>query len=142
MSLNKNRKKPVLFRKCEIDDVKDLHLPLPTQVISNEEHLPIPQTEAQKRVEYELTELAETTSKRLGMSRRQFLATSGGMAAAFLTMNSVFGKFFDVEASELTETSATSERIAKKECIFDIHTHRGAAGRVVPPLIGYRKFAE
>ncbi len=86
MSSNKNQNASGLFRKCEIDDEKKLHLPIPTQVVSNEEHLPIPQTAAQKRVEHELTGLAEKTSKQLGISRRRFLAASGGMAAAFLAM--------------------------------------------------------
>jgi len=35
------------------------------------------------------------------MSRRRFLASSGGMAAAFLAMNEVFGRFFDVNPLEL-----------------------------------------
>jgi predicted TIM-barrel fold metal-dependent hydrolase len=142
MKSKKNMAAPRLFRKSEVDDKNNLHLPIPTQVVSNEEHLPIPQTDAQKRVECELTELADRTSKSLGVTRRQFLAASGGMAAAFLAMNSVFGKFFDVEASELIEPASADEKFPKKEFIFDIHTHHVAAGKVIPPLIGYRKFAE
>ena len=44
------------------------------------------------------------------MSRRQFLKTTGGMAAALLAMNSVFGKFFDIGEIELFETAAFAER--------------------------------
>jgi hypothetical protein len=84
MSRHKNKSVSRLFRKCEVDDEKNLHLPIPTQVISNEEHLPIEQTAAQRRVEHELTEIADRNAKRLGISRRKFLAASGGMAAAFL----------------------------------------------------------
>src|SRR6476646_7525035 len=70
--------------------------PLPTRIVSNEEFPPLPQTEEQCRVEQALNTLTERSSRRLGMSRRRFLQTTGGMAAAFLAMNSVFGRFFDV----------------------------------------------
>jgi uncharacterized protein len=72
-------------------------LPLPTQIVSNEEFAPSAQTEEQRRVEHRLMEIASDSAKRLGISRRKFLASTGGMAAAFLAMNSVFGKFFDVD---------------------------------------------
>jgi uncharacterized protein len=128
------------IRKSDVDQACNRELPIPTQVISNEEFIPIPQTVEQKKVEYQLTELADQTSKRLGISRRKFLATSGGMAAAFLAMNSVFGRFFEVDARELTEPALTSERFQKKEFIFDVHTHHVAAGKriTMPPLLRYR----
>src|SRR5207248_8948790 len=69
-------------------DVADhLHSPVPTQMVSNGEYMPYPQTEKQKRVEARIKELSDTTAAKLGMTRRQFLATSGGMAACFLAMN-------------------------------------------------------
>src|SRR5215831_15437887 len=61
--------------------------PIPTQMISNGEYMPAPQTEKQKQVEQRIQELSESASKKLGMDRRRFLAGSGGMAAAFLAMN-------------------------------------------------------
>jgi hypothetical protein len=65
--------------------------PIPTQIVSNGEYLPPPQSEAQKRVERRIFELAEQNGERLGLSRRQFLQTGCGMAAAFLAMNEVYG---------------------------------------------------
>lgn len=129
-------------RKCDVDDERGIMLPIPTQVVSNEEFLPIPQTKKQREVEHRLTLIAEESAKRLSISRRRFLATSGGMAAAFMAMNSVFGRFFDVEASELTEPQARSERWPKGQFIFDVHTHHVAAGRNIPFVVGYRRFAE
>jgi hypothetical protein len=38
-------------RKCEVDDFLDRHLPVPTQIVSNEEFEPLPQTVEQRRVE-------------------------------------------------------------------------------------------
>jgi predicted TIM-barrel fold metal-dependent hydrolase len=57
------------------------------------------------------------------MSRRDFLKTSGGMAAGFLAMNEVFGETFDVDASEALETDAYREKWPKTEFIFDAQTH-------------------
>src|SRR6266849_5424635 len=43
---------------------------------------------------------------RLGLGRRDFLRTSGGMATALLAMNAVFGRFFDVAEIEAAEPAA------------------------------------
>ena len=129
----------VWIQKCDIDDE---NLPIPTQIVSNEEFDPPAQTEEQKRVEQRIKTIADSAGKKLGVSRREFLATSGGMAAAFLAMNSVFGDLFDVSAAELFEPLAADEKFPKKPFIFDIHTHHVAAPKVIktPPLIpGYRE---
>ena len=55
--------------------------PIPTQSVSNEEFVPLPQTAEQVRVDYEMALLSQRAAKRLGLSRRDFLRTSGGMAA-------------------------------------------------------------
>ena len=83
------------------DQADELRSPVPTQVVSNGEYFPLPQTLQQRQVELRIAELATEASRRLGMSRRRFLASSGGMAAAFLAMNEVFGRFFDVNPLEL-----------------------------------------
>ncbi len=141
-SKNSGRADNPWVRKCDVDEERGLKLPIPTQVVSNEEFIPIPQTVKQRKVEERLTELADKTAKKLNVTRRQFLASSGGMAAAFLAMNSVFGHFFDVEASELTEPQARAEKWPKGQFIFDVHTHHVAAGRNIPFVIGYRGYAE
>src|SRR5436309_4243068 len=97
------------IRKSDLDAWLDRHLPVPTQVISNEEYLPIPQTAQQRRLEQEILANAERQAGYLGMDRRQFLRTSCGMALAFAAMNSVFGRFFRVEAAELSESAAVAE---------------------------------
>src|SRR5262245_27650060 len=67
--------------------------PVPTRMISNGEYMPALQTEKQARVEAKIGELAGVASKKLSIDRRRFLAGSGGMAAAFIAMNDVFGRF-------------------------------------------------
>lgn len=126
------------IQKCDVDDEG---LPIPTQIVSNEEFSPPDQTDEQKMVENRLIEIASESSRSLGVSRRRFLASTGGMAAAFLAMNSVFGSYFNVSENELFESLATDEKFPKKPFIFDIHTHHVAAKKIIrtPPLIpGYR----
>jgi predicted TIM-barrel fold metal-dependent hydrolase len=134
--------KPIV-RKCDYDAVRDLYLPIPTQIVSNEEFVPIPQTPEQQRVEAMINDIAATTSKKLGISRRKFLSSTGGMAAAFLAMNAVWGcRTFDVDPAEVMEPGATAEKWPKREFIFDVQTHHVAAGRIIeiPPLLRYREF--
>ncbi|MBK8809935.1 MAG: amidohydrolase family protein [Acidobacteria bacterium] len=126
------------IQKCDVDQN---NLPIPTQIISTEEFAPPDQTVEQKRVEQRLIEIANTSSSRLGISRRKFLAGAGGMAAAFLAMNEVFGNYFDVSQSELYEPRSSDEKFPKRPFIFDIHTHHVGANKIIqtPPLIpGYR----
>jgi hypothetical protein len=97
--------------------------PVPTQIVSNEEFAPLPQTQDQARVEVAVSMLSHQAAMRLGVSRRDFLRTSGGMAAALIAMNSVFGRFFDVFESELFEPSAFAEQQGSPYFIFDVQTH-------------------
>ena len=77
-------RKRTWIQKSEVDDGM---LPVPTQIVSNEEFEPPDQTDGQRKVEHLLNELADSASKRLGIGRREFLTSTGGMAAAFLAMN-------------------------------------------------------
>ena len=52
--------------KCDVDDYLDRHLPIPTQVVSNEEYYPLPQTQQQKAVEHDLFETANRNAKKTG----------------------------------------------------------------------------
>ena len=102
--------------------------PIPTQIVSNEEFPPWPCTCEQALVEEALADMSRHASMRLGMSRRQFLKTSGGMAAALMAMNSVFGSLFDVLQTELFESAAFAERQGDPFFIFDVQTHYVSAG--------------
>ncbi|HEY0523444.1 MAG TPA: hypothetical protein VGD08_08645, partial [Stellaceae bacterium] len=82
---------------------------IPTCMVSNGEYLPARQTREQKEVEARLAELADDASRKLGVSRRRFLASSGGIAASFLAMNQVFGRLFNVNPLELVDPAAAAE---------------------------------
>ena len=99
--------------------------PIPTRVVSNGEYNPSPQTEGQRRVERELAALADRFAGRLGMDRRRFLKTSGGMAAAFLAMNRVYGALFDVGVAEAAEPDVAAARAAALQAqpIIDVQLH-------------------
>jgi predicted TIM-barrel fold metal-dependent hydrolase len=75
-------------------------------MVSNGEYMPILQSPQQKQVEAEIISMADANSKRVGMTRRDYLRSSCGMAVAFLAMNSVFGKFFSVDPVEAFEPAA------------------------------------
>src|SRR5713226_2451581 len=118
-------------RKSDLDAWLDRYLPVPTQVISNEEYLPIPQTPQQHRLEQEIIARAECQAHRLGMDRRRFLRTSGGMALAFAAMNTVFGPFFRVDAAFFLEPWAVTEN-KTRFFIFDVQTHHVATPSQAP----------
>jgi uncharacterized protein len=113
------------LEQTEPAEVAAFRSPVPTQVISNGEFNPIPQTPQQRQVEARIKELADTTAKKLGLSRRRFLRTGSGMAAAFLAMNDVYGRIFDVSAAEAAEPAAAAERAQRlaNQYIVDVQTH-------------------
>lgn len=98
-------------------------LPIPTRLVSNEEFNPIPQTPQQREVEARVLADADRLAPKLGMSRRAFLRSSGGMATSFLAMNAVFGEFFRVNPAEAAEQSAARELKGSSPFIFDVQLH-------------------
>ena len=113
------------YKQCEYADEAAFRSPVPTQVVSNGEYNPLPQTEDQKKVEGLIKEMADYQAKRHGMDRRRFLATSAGMATAFLAMNKVFGPIFDVSEAEAADMQMSNYRAAQlsNQFIFDDQTH-------------------
>ena len=112
-----------------------LRAAVPTRNVSNGEYVPFTQTRAQRQVEARLIALADAAASRLGLSRRRFLTGAGGMAASFVAMNEVFGRFFDVSPIELFEPAAAAERSPPADLfVFDDQLHmvrdsQGAAGQ-------------
>jgi uncharacterized protein len=99
--------------------------PIPTQCVSSDEFLPVPQTASQRRVEARLKEVGGQLARRQGLSRRQFFATASGMAAAFLAMNEVYGVLYDVTRAEAQTPEMAKERAGAlaKQFVMDCHTH-------------------
>ncbi|MBV8833851.1 MAG: amidohydrolase family protein [Acidobacteriaceae bacterium] len=99
--------------------------PVPTQLITNCEFNPLPQTSRQKQVESRIQELADQYGRRLGLDRRTFLRTACGMATAFVAMNDVYGPVFQVSPAEAAEPAAASDRASgtAKQFVFDDQLH-------------------
>jgi predicted TIM-barrel fold metal-dependent hydrolase len=110
-------------RQCDLDAQVDAPAPIPTRIASNEEFIPPPQSPQQKEYEARLADLSERAAKRQGMSRRSFLRTGSGMAAALVALNQVFGDCYDVTAAEVDDQHAFAEKWPKDQFIFDIQTH-------------------
>ena len=102
--------------------------PLPTRLVSNEEFPPLPQTPAQRQVEERILVEAARLAPRLGLSRRDFLRTSGGVATSLLAMNAVFGRFWDVRPAEAADPAAFKARSGDPYFIFDVQLHYVGAG--------------
>jgi hypothetical protein len=103
-------------------------VPLPTRLVSNEEFPPLPQTAAQREVEQRILAAAGRLAPRLGLSRRNFLRSSGGMAVSLLALNTVFDRFFAVREVEAAEPAAFRERTGEPFFIFDVQLHYVGAG--------------
>jgi uncharacterized protein len=106
-------------------EIASFKSPVPTQIVSNGEFNPLPQTREQQRVEARIKELADQLGRKHGMSRRRFLASSAGMAAAFLAMNEVFGRVFDVSRAEAATPGVADARASALagQFIIDDQTH-------------------
>jgi len=110
--------------KWERDRRRGVDSPIPTQVVSNQEFIPRPQSGAQRRWEKLIGELAGERAQKLGVDRRDFLRGSMGLATAFLAANQVWGNYWDVDEEETVEPQATEEKWPKGEYfIVDVQTH-------------------
>jgi len=99
--------------------------PVPTQIVSSDEYLPVPQTEKQREVEARLIAMSDRLARRQGVSRRRFFQTAAGMAASFVALNQVFGPLFDVSEAEAATPDMADARAnaLSGQMVIDGHTH-------------------
>lgn len=120
---------PNLFTDAPfVEKGKTFTTSIPTQIISNEEFDPIGQTSQQKAVEQLAEAMVAQAATRRGVSRREFLWTTGSMAAGLLAMNALFGRFFTVDPIELFEPAAFAAQQGAPYFIFDVQTHYVSSG--------------
>src|SRR5437868_15511702 len=110
-------------RQCDLDAQVEAPSPIPTRIASNEEFLPPPQSPQQKEFEARLAVLSEQAARRQGLSRRDYLRSGSGMAAAVLALNQVFGPCYEVDAAEVEDQKTFQEKWPKDQFIFDVQTH-------------------
>jgi predicted TIM-barrel fold metal-dependent hydrolase len=112
-------------------------MPIPTQLVSNGEFAPLPQSANQQRVESRVNDLADIAAGKLGVSRRTFLLGSGGMAASFLAMNEIYGPYFDVDPLSMLVPEAYAQSGPPRDLfVFDdqLHMVRGSRFDAAAPL--------
>lgn len=107
------------------DRKKGVETAMPTQVVSNEEFVPRPQTKRQKQFESLVGTLSEEKAKKLGMDRRSFMSSSMGLATCFMASNMVFGtNAWAVDEIETLEPGAYEDKYPKnKYFIMDVQAH-------------------
>jgi hypothetical protein len=110
------------IRKCFADE-DSLFNPDADRVLFKRKFIPPPQSPQQQRWEARIVEMSDQCARKLGLSRRSFLQTTGGMAVAILAYNEVFGKTYEVDPVEALDPSAYAEKWPKNEFIFDNQTH-------------------
>ena len=116
------------------DSNKGVDSAMPTQVVSNEEFIPRPQSKRQKQVEHLINTMGEENSRRLGMTRREYMASSMGLALCFLANNKVYGNAWEVDEDETLDAGAYEAKWPKSEYfIIDVHT----AGLSIPRDLEY-----
>src|SRR3984893_7875009 len=84
--------------------------PVPTQIVSSDEYLPVLQSAKQREVEARLRDLSDRLARRAGPSLRRFFQTAAGMAASFVAMNQVFGRLFEASMAEAATPEMAAER--------------------------------
>ncbi|HZY89934.1 MAG TPA: amidohydrolase family protein [Gemmataceae bacterium] len=110
-------------RQCDLDAGQEALPPIPARIASNEEFIPPPQSAEQKQYEAALADVSDRAAKGQGLSRRDFLRTGSGMAAALWALNEVFGPCYHVSADEVRDQKAFAEKWPKDQFIFDVQTH-------------------
>ena len=99
--------------------------PVPTQIVSSDEYMPIPQSAKQREVEARLKDLSDRLARRQGLSRRRFFQTASGMAASFVAMNQVFGDLFEASIAEAATPELADQRAEalSSQIVIDDQTH-------------------
>ncbi len=108
--------------------------PLELGPISNGEHLPFPPTDVTREAVRRLRALTDATAPRLNMSRRDFLRSSCGTAAALFVLAACHGESkkakgqppggtFTVPRTATTDPAQAREVLGGDEFVFDVQTH-------------------
>lgn len=102
-----------------------LRTPIPTQMVSNGEFIPLPQTAQQQEVERRIMAVAKEQADRLGVTPAEYLHSPSAMTASFGAMNDVHGQYFDADRGEESDQDAANARAKKykDQFIFDAQTH-------------------
>lgn len=110
-------------------DPDGTRLPIKLDTTTNGEFLPRPLSRAAAHANKLAHERATDAARRLGVSRRAFLASSMGAASTLVAMNEAFaeagrnGGLFGVPSGVIFEAEAAEAAVGGGEFIFDVQGH-------------------
>ncbi|HEV3011397.1 MAG TPA: amidohydrolase family protein [Burkholderiales bacterium] len=110
------------------DDPEGRRLPIKLDTTSNGEFVPVPLSTANRAANRLAHEAASANSKKLGLSRRQFLISASGAASTLLAFNTAHGKdggFYEIKKESALDVDLARVQTgpAKDELIFDVQGH-------------------
>src|SRR2546425_902479 len=132
-------------RQCDLDAQVEAPSPIPTRIASNEEFIPPVQSPQQHEFEARLTTISEGAARRQGMSRRDFLRSGSGMAAALVALNQVFGPCYDVDAAEVEDKNPLppDQMVATRQYVNDLAgSQRVLSHGLLRPNLGPKELEE
>jgi predicted TIM-barrel fold metal-dependent hydrolase len=117
------------MRKSEPE--RPLASPIAFRPGSNGEFGPLPETSADRRAEAAYRAIVDENSRRLGVSRRDFITSACGTAAALAVINQSYGcadrgnaqPGYQLEKTATLEPAAACATLRGREFIFDVQTH-------------------
>ncbi|MBZ0237123.1 MAG: amidohydrolase [Deltaproteobacteria bacterium] len=117
------------MRKSQPDG--PLESPIPFHAGSNGELAPRPVTAAERRAEETYRRLVDENARRTGLTRRDFVMSACGSAAALLVINQLAGckgnrggaRPYDVRPEAALDPGAACAALAGTQFVFDVHTH-------------------
>lgn len=119
------------MRKSQLDEL--LASPVAFHAGSNGEFAPPPIDPRVPLADERFRRLAEESARRLGVSRRDFLRSACGTAAALLVIDQTFGcgggKGYAVDPKATLDEGAACAALRGDDFVFDVHTHHVDTGR-------------
>src|SRR5262249_43839009 len=97
--------------------------PVPTQIVSSDEYMPVPQTGKQCEVEARLKDLSDRLARRQGLSRRGLFHTPSRLGSSFRGVKRGFRPSFEGREAATPEMAAERAQALSKQFIIDGHTH-------------------
>jgi uncharacterized protein len=101
---------------------------------SNGELAPPPVGPLERRAEERYRRIVDESARRLGVSRRDFVRSACGTAAALLVIDQTFGcggngKSYAVDPKTTLDRDAACAALRGDDFVFDVHTHHVEPGR-------------
>src|SRR5438874_2156912 len=125
------------------NDPDGRRLPIKLDTTSNGEFAPIPLQPVHHRARALAFDAADRNARRLGVTRRAFLASACGAASTLLAMNAAYaaagrrGGYYALPQESSLEMHVARTALDKGEFVFDIQGHfvnpTGAWTRLLPP---------